>query len=137
MTTGENQANWHWAEGMKFALEGVKLLFILNGAACVSILTFIGHMRTGSGLLVGSLIAFALGAANTIPAMIFAYLTQLHYGSAAFGPQYSVGTWRRAVKLHHWAYTFAGLGLLCFLAGVALSALGLWNIPTASLCPSP
>ena len=37
-----DEAKWHWAEGMKFALEGFKLLFILNGAASISILTFIG-----------------------------------------------------------------------------------------------
>lgn len=43
-----DEAKCHWAEGMKFALEGVKLLSILNGAASVSLLTFIGNMRTGS-----------------------------------------------------------------------------------------
>jgi len=43
-----DEAKWHWAEGMKFALEGVKLLFILNGATSVSILTFIGNFKIGS-----------------------------------------------------------------------------------------
>ncbi len=136
MASTDDQAKWHWAEGIKFALEGVKLLFLLNGAASISILTFIGHMRSGSTLLVGALIAFALGAASTIPAMIFAYLTQLHYGNAAQSTPYSTGTWRTAVKLHYWAYGFMGLGLLCFLAGVALAACGLWHIPGANLCPS-
>jgi hypothetical protein len=135
MSDTESEARWHWAEGIKFALEGVKLLFILNGAASVSILTFIGHMRSGSGFLVGSLIAFAIGAASVIPAMVFAYLTQLHYGNAAHSTPYSVSTWRSAVRFHYWAYAFMGLGLLCFLIGSGLAAFGLWHVTSAGLCP--
>ncbi len=136
MASAGDRAKWHWAEGMKFALEGVKLLFLLNGAASISILTFIGHMRNNAGLLVGALIAFSLGAASVVPAMIFAYLTQLHYGNAEHATPYNVGTWRTAVKLHYWAYAFMGLGLLCFLAGVVLASCGLWHLPGTSLCPS-
>ena len=58
-----DEAKWHWAEGMKFALEGVKLLFILNGAASVSILTFVGNMKAGSSWLIWSLLSFDFGAA--------------------------------------------------------------------------
>ncbi|MDR3750331.1 MAG: hypothetical protein P4K94_02480 [Terracidiphilus sp.] len=135
MASAEDQANWHWAEGIKFALEGVKLLFLLNGAASVAVLTFIGNMRVGSGLLVGALIAFALGAASVIPAMIFAYLTQLHYGNAELSQQYHFSIWRSAVNFHYWAYAFMALGLLCFLVGVALAACGLWHVPPVNLCP--
>jgi hypothetical protein len=60
VTNADNQANWHWTEGIRFALEGVKLLFVLNGAASISILTFIGNVRMGSGLMVGGLVAFAV-----------------------------------------------------------------------------
>jgi hypothetical protein len=134
MTSLDNQANWHWAEGIKFALEGVKLLFVLNGAASVSILTFIGNVRIGSGMLVGSLIAFAFGAASTIPAMLLAYLTQLHYGNASQGDTGDMTVWLTAAKFHHRAYAFMALGLFCFLAGVALAACGLWNVPSASPC---
>jgi hypothetical protein len=136
VTTPEEQANWHWAEGIKFALEGVKLLFVLNGAASVSILTFIGNARNGPRFLVGGLVAFALGAASTIPAMIFAYLTQLHYGNASLGDTAGLNIWKTAVKLHHWAYVFMALGLLCFLTGVGLAAFGLWSVPAAVSCPA-
>jgi hypothetical protein len=101
VTNSDNQANWHWAEGIRFALEGLKLLFVLNGAASVSILTFIGNVRIGSGLLVGGLVAFAFGAASTIPAMFLAYLTQLHYGNASIGDVGEVNSWKTAVKFHH------------------------------------
>ncbi|MGO9776428.1 MAG: hypothetical protein ACLPM3_07585 [Terracidiphilus sp.] len=135
MNDSDNQANWHWAEGIKFALEGVKLLFILNGAASISILTFIGNAKVGSRLLIGGLIAFAFGAASTIPAMIFAYLTQLHYGNASLDATGELNIWNTAVKFHYWAYIFIALGLLSFLAGVALAAFGLWNVPSSDLCP--
>jgi hypothetical protein len=39
------EAKWHWAEGMKFALEAIKMLFLINGAAAVAMLTFIGTQR--------------------------------------------------------------------------------------------
>jgi len=136
VTNADSQANWHWAEGIKFALEGVKLLFVLNGAASISILTFIGNVRIGSGLLVGGMVSFAFGAASTIPAMILAYLTQLHYGNASLGDVSDMNTWRTAGKFHRWAYVFMGLGLLSFLTGVALAAFGLWNVPSTIPCPS-
>ena len=131
----DNQANWHWTQGIRFALEGVKLLFVLNGAASISILTFIGNVRMGSGLLVGSLVAFALGAASTIPAMLLAYLTQLHYGNASVGSTTDLNYWEDAGKYHSRAYLFMGLGLACFLAGVCLAAFGLWQVPNTIPCP--
>ena len=37
----DEETKFHWAEGMKYALEGIKAIFVLNGAATVSILTFV------------------------------------------------------------------------------------------------
>ncbi|MGB8258821.1 MAG: hypothetical protein WCE75_00650 [Terracidiphilus sp.] len=140
MADSDNQANWHWAEGIKFALEGVKLLFILNGAASVSVLTFVGNLKIGPGPLVFALVAFALGAASVIPAMILAYLTQLHYGNASIGYPTGRGAdpqiWDRAATLHNWAYLFMALSLLFFIVGVALAAWGLWHLPTLGPCSS-
>jgi hypothetical protein len=134
MASSDNQANWHWTEGIRFALEGVKMLFMLNGAASISILTFIGNAKAGSSFLVEALVAFAFGASSTIPAMILAYLTQLHYGNASLGDTANLRTWRTAGKYHYWAYGFMALGLTCFLAGVALAATGLWNLPRMPPC---
>lgn len=78
-----DEAKWHWAEGMNFALEGIKLMFLINGASAVAILTFIGNIRIGSVSLVWAMLLFAFGAVMSVPAMIFAYLTQLHYGNAS------------------------------------------------------
>jgi hypothetical protein len=131
------EAKWHWAEGMKFALEGVKLLFILNGAASVSILTFIGNMRVGSSQLVWALLSFAFGAAATVPAMIFAYLTQLHYGNASQDQMHGEELWHSAGRRHYAAYAFMLLGILCFVVGAIFAACGLIHLPITSLpCPS-
>ena len=132
-----DEAKWHWAEGMKFALEGVKLLFILNGAASVSILTFIGNMRAGSLQLVWAMLCFALGAGSTVPAMIFAYLTQLQYGNASQNQAEGMLLWREAGKRHYAAYAFMLLGLLCFVVGAILAAIGLVHIPNTNIpCPN-
>ena len=114
---------------MKFALEGVKLLFILNGAASLSILTFIGNMRTGSNQLIGALLCFAFGSAATVPAMVFAYLTQLQYGNASQDENSCELLWRSAGKRHHAAYAFILLGLSSFVIGAILRGLRI-NTPS-------
>jgi hypothetical protein len=132
-----DEAKWHWAEGIKFALEGFKLLFILNGAASISILTFIGNLKVNSSHLIWALISFSFGAASTIPAMIFAYLTQLQYGNASLEGIHSYQQWQKAGKKHYAAYIFIALGILCFLIGVILAACGLMHIPSTNLpCPN-
>ena len=135
--SSDDEAKWHWAEGMKFALEGVKLLFILNGAASVSILTFVGNMRAGSSQIIWALLCFALGAAATVPAMVFAYLTQLQYGNASQNEACGELLWREAGKRHYTAYAFILLGLLCFVVGAILAACGLMHIPSTNIpCPN-
>jgi uncharacterized protein YqgC (DUF456 family) len=115
-----DDARWHWGEGMKYALEGIKTLFFLNGAASVSILTFIGNMNAHSECLVYSMVCFAFGAASTTLTMLFAYLTQLQYGNSYHG---------RAKWWHYGTYACAILGLFLFLAGVVLAARGLLRLP--------
>ena len=41
----EDETRFHWSEGMKYVSEGVKALFLLNGAATISILTFVGNTK--------------------------------------------------------------------------------------------
>jgi hypothetical protein len=47
------EAKWHWAEGIKFALEATKTLFILNGAAAIAVLTFLGNTKRTLGHFLG------------------------------------------------------------------------------------
>lgn len=121
---------------MKFALEGIKLMFLINGASAVAILTFIGNIRIGSVSLVWAMLLFAFGAVMSAPAMIFAYLTQLHYGNASQEALGS-GTWRTAVQMHYLGYASIALALLLFVGGAIFAAHGLLHISaTNSLGPA-
>ena len=128
MNPSANQQNWHWERGITFALEGVKAILLINGAAAVSVLTFIGNERGGSPWLVSALVLFACGAASAVPTMIFGYLTQLHYGNASDGDDPDAESWQTAQRYHFWAYGLMGVGILCFLVGMALGARGLLHL---------
>ena len=120
---------WHWEEGFKYANEAVKTLFIINGAAAVSILTFIGNTKAHYSYLIFAMICFALGAATSACVQTCAYLTQLHYGNASQLTKTDPtrrAKWNNAETWHYVTYIFAGAGLVLFLAGVAFAAQGLY-----------
>ena len=121
----EEETKFHWAEGMKYALEGIKTLFLLNGAATVSILTFIGNTKDNSDQLIYSMICFAFGAATGPVSLFLAYLAQLKYGNAAMNYSDSDIGWSEASKLHNWTYVSIGVGLFLFLLGVILAGCSL------------
>ena len=33
---------WHWEQGTKYAVEGIKTTLLLNGAAAIALMTFCG-----------------------------------------------------------------------------------------------
>lgn len=103
---------FHWAEGIKFANEGIKGFFLLNGAATIAILSFIGNTQSGDDRLVWAMFCFALGALFAPIAFSFAYLTQLKYGNSSFSV---------ALKFHWTTYLCILAAMLLFLAGVALA----------------
>ena len=132
----ENQSKWHWGEGIKYALEAIKILFLLNGASAISVLTFVGNTKNYSCLLVFSLVFFALGAATGVPTMMCAYFTQLFYGNAeqsGAGTQAASEAYRTAIKFHGATYWCAGFGILLFLLGVGFSAWGLLSLAPSVL----
>lgn len=105
---------------MKYVQEGIKALFILNGAATVSILTFVGNTKTKSDYLVYAMIAFAVGALTGPVAFCLAYLTQLSYGnSSRVG-----GRWTNGNRFHQGTYWAVGFGMALFLCGIILASLG-------------
>lgn len=125
----EDEAKWHWAEGMKYAIEAIKAQFILNGAAAVSTLTFIGNAKIQSAYLIYAMICFAIGALMASLTHWMAYFTQLHYGNA-FQYQTSDAVhqdkWAVALRWHYAAYSCALAGSLLFVAGIYCAAVGLW-----------
>ncbi len=117
----DEETKFHWSEGMKFVSEGIKLLFVLNGAATISILTFIGNTKASSFQLIYAMGCFALGAASGPIAFGFAYLTQLKYGNASR----TGGGWDNVTKFHYVTYAAVAFGIIAFLIGIVFAICGL------------
>jgi hypothetical protein len=71
------------------------------------------------------MLSFAFGAATSVPAMVFAYLAQLHYGNASQDETSGAADWKKAGHMHNGAYFAMALGLLFFVIGAILAAYGL------------
>lgn len=125
----QHEYQQHWQEGTKYALEGMKTLFILNGASAVSILTFAGNTKHQSSQLVCALVVFGFGALFGFLSMLGAYLTELHYGNAKRVDIMASahGHYQRKAHWFHCAtYVFLLLGIICFVIGTIQVASGLW-----------
>jgi hypothetical protein len=112
----------HWEQGHKYALEGMKVLLLLNGGAAIALMAFLGQLETEdrqSAMHSGgscSLIAFGLGALLAAVIFALAYFTQLQYGNRADGDAKAD---RRAWYSHHATY-------IVFLLSVITFVFGLW-----------
>ncbi|MDE0211002.1 MAG: hypothetical protein OXJ64_14080 [Boseongicola sp.] len=107
---------------MKFAAEGIKSFFYLNGAASVSILTFIGHTGTESPFLVIAMVCFGAGAACASVCFAYAYKTQFQYGNEA--AENGVIDGRYAGKNHMKSRRFISASLVFFIFGLVAAAIG-------------
>ena len=107
----DEDTKWHWQEGNKYAVEGIKTLLLLNGGAAVALLTFAASLKGPSGapLIGAALICFGLGALIGSCVFVCAYLTQLHYGNK---------DWTKAGRLHTITYVLIAVSALAFLAGL-------------------
>ncbi|MCV2877104.1 hypothetical protein OE810_12690 [Rhodobacteraceae bacterium XHP0102] len=92
------ETKFHWSEGMKYAADGIKSFFFINGAAAISILTFVGnttHSDAESRYLAIGLLSYAFGAVMASSAYMFAYLTELNYGNrnAKWASRFHISTY--------------------------------------------
>ncbi len=132
---GKEDAKWHWGEGLKYAHELLKSLLIINGAAAVSMLTFIGSTKLLNGPIIVGMISFGLGVAFAVLAMLGAYLTQLHYGNAEV-PSHNSSIWRTAGVFHNVTYAAGLSSLFLFGAGIASVGWGAFIVSSAPKDPS-
>jgi hypothetical protein len=100
----EDDSKFHWSEGMKYVAEALKGSLLLNGAAAISTLTFLGNSKSTDDRLIYAMIFFASGAVFSPISFFLAYLTQLHYGN----------------RNHSVAVFFHWLTYLSFLSAIAL-----------------
>jgi hypothetical protein len=116
---------------MKHVVEGIKSVFLLNGATSISMLTFMGNTKIATGQLIIGLLSFSLGALSGPIAFFFAYLTQLQYGNAAR----SGGSWGTASKFHNATYATVAIGMILFIVGIAFASFALWSVLPLKAAP--
>jgi hypothetical protein len=106
---------WHWGEGNKYAMEGMKAMLLLNGGGALALLTFFGNrgkMLTvvSADAIDRSLISFSVGTIGCALVFVMAYFTQLEYGKS--GLEGSARWW------HYLTYNFLLAALLGFILGI-------------------
>ena len=119
----DEETKFHWSEGMKYVAEGIKGVFLLNGASAVSILTFMGNTKIASEHLILGLLSFAIGALSGPVAFCLAYLTQLQYGNQ----QRKNGSWSTGSRYHKATFVTVAIGMLLFIVGIAFASFGFWS----------
>jgi hypothetical protein len=114
----QNQANaqWQWGMGITYALEAGKSLILINGAAAVGILTFIGNHPPKAFAIFRAINMFSAGAMLGVPFFAFAYLAQLYYGNRSFDS-----------KAHNKALFWHWCAYLTALASVGVFAWGMYT----------
>jgi hypothetical protein len=110
-----DEQQWHWAEGNKYALEGMRSILLLNGGGALALLTFFGNRTrplTGASAdaIGNSLLFFGIGTVESAIVFLLAYLTQLHYGNEGFEG--------RAARWHNLTYLSVFVAVASFVAGV-------------------
>jgi uncharacterized membrane protein len=103
-----------------------KALLLVNGAASISTLTFIGNIKLHpTGALILSMLIFAIAAMTSAMIFAFAYFTQLNYGNANL-------KWAR--RWHIWTYIVVLFSVALFVVGIGFAADGFLNLPHANSC---
>lgn len=85
---------WHWEQGIKYAVEGIKTSLLLNGAAAIALMTFANTHEAFGGMKL-ALFLFSLGAIVSAIAFMGAYYSQLNYGNAEVPGPGKDGFWRK------------------------------------------
>ncbi len=126
MRPENNPQDWHqqktYESMITYGVNAVKFVLIANGAAILSILTFLGNHPDRIGYIKPALIFFMIGVVCGCAVNITAYLTQL----SLFNQRSH--TARKLYDHRTWLYismALIGLGTVCFAAGgfVAIVAL--------------
>jgi hypothetical protein len=111
----------HWAEGAKYVREGGRSLILINGAAAIGILTFIGNNHQQPYTLISALTWFAWGALAGVALFVFAYVAQLHYGNRALGVEHANCV---ALAAHRLGYIATAFSIVFFVLGMHAAAHG-------------
>ena len=78
----DKNAQFHWTEGNKFALESFKSLFLISSGGAVAVLGYSATTKTFTYNLGFSLLAFFLSAIFVTISMIMGYYVNLRQGNS-------------------------------------------------------
>lgn len=108
----------HFRSVISMAELALKSAILINGGACIALLTFIGNStRSENILIVGGLFAFAAGVFLGALATFLAYLTQNEFmRQINDNEEHNEGEWRKV-----WAIRVCGSSYGAFLLGVILT----------------
>lgn len=118
-------SEWHWEQGVKYAIESIKTALLLNGAAGIALMTFAGT-RKFPFALIWPVVPFAFGALLSAAAFLAAYLTELNYGNAertGIAPTEKEQNWRRGQRWNGLAIGLMAVSIFAFAVGIILAAL--------------
>jgi hypothetical protein len=122
---------WHWEQGIKYAVEAIKVALALNGAAAIAVMTF-GGSHGFMKSLIWALVAFALGATASVLAFLFGYLAQLEYGNAEIVGADKSRVWKKAQCRNTVAIVLFVASVVFFGVGVGIAGYGLYPISTSA-----
>jgi len=123
---------------VELARTTINSLVLANGGAAIAILAFMGQVRIDEkaavatrSMLVLSLAAFTVGVAITLIAAGLSYLSNCRWMEAyqIDGPGAEGPLWRKSRALNRWAVSLAAMGVLLFMVGMALGAVGFLGPP--------
>lgn len=99
----------YWKIGNRFAIEWLRAIMWINGAAAVVAMT---TNNTVSALV------FAAGVVFAAATFLFGYLANLYYGNAVVSQDQ--GQYQDAVNFHYTSFVAVAGALVCFWLGVVL-----------------
>jgi hypothetical protein len=118
-------SEWHWEQGIKYAVEGIRTALLLNGAAAIALLTFTANTHNISSRVICAIALFALGAMASALAFPAAYLAQLEYGNAELPNADKGRIWEKAQRWNWIAICILVVSIALFLVGAVLAALAI------------
>jgi hypothetical protein len=117
---------WHWGNAVKYSVEGIKTVLLLNGAAAIALMTFANtHPLSRWGF--AALLVFAFGAMLSALAFTCAYRTEQGYGNALYPGANRIDLWNKAQKWNAYTIWTVLLSVLMFFAGAVMGAWALAN----------
>ncbi len=111
-------SQWHWEQGVKYAVEGIRTSLLLNGAAAIAVMTFANTHDAFTGMK-WALLSFALGAMVSTLTFGAAYFAQLYYGNAEIS-----GLVDDQLRARKWAQRWNGWTVILLLVSVGFFVAG-------------